>query len=220
MLRTPTTISRSPEPSATRARQSFSEPGWSRTSRTRAATTPESPRHGQRTSSTLTPFAVSRSASSSAARSVGQTSRSQDRTTFTGACPPSSSDAAELLEEADVALVEQSDIRDAVHGHRRPVDAEAEREPRVALGVVPDVLQDDRMYHAGAEDLDPSVAPAPAPRPAADEARHVDLRARLHEGEVGGHEPDPLLGSEHRLREGLERSLQVREGQALVDGQA
>src|SRR5436190_23064497 len=198
MLRTPTTISRSPEPSLTRARQSFSDPGWSRISRTRAATTPERPRHGHSTSSTLTPFAVSRSASSSAARSVGQYSRSQDKTTFTDGLPWRSRDAAELLEEANVALVEQPDVGDAVHGHRRPVDPEAEREARIAFGVVSHVLQHGRMHHAGAEDLDPAVAAHPAPRAAADEARHVDLRPRLHEREVGRHEPDPLLGAEHR----------------------
>src|SRR5439155_15110232 len=132
-------------PVETRARQSLSEPGWSRTSNTRATTTPFSRSHGLITASTLTPCAVRRAASSSGGRSVGQNSRSQDSRTF-----KRSPHRLELLEEAHVALEEQSDIGDAVFDHGDPLDAHPEREARVSLTVVSHVLQHVGMHHARA----------------------------------------------------------------------
>src|SRR5205823_13156872 len=109
----------------------LSAPGWSRTSRTRATTTPSSPAQGRSIDSTSAPFDVSSSASSSADRSVGENSRSQDSRTFIAG--PRSSQAHELLEEPDVAFPEQSDVRDAVSQQRHPLDAHAEREARGPL---------------------------------------------------------------------------------------
>ena len=83
MFRTPTTTSSSPDPVCTRARHRVSLFGWSRTSITRATTTPETRSHGRSIASTSAPLLVSSSASSSADRSVGHSSRNQDRTTFT-----------------------------------------------------------------------------------------------------------------------------------------
>src|SRR5205823_1658308 len=135
MLRTPTTSSRSPPPYRTRARQSVSELGWSRTSMTPAVTTPFRPVHGRTISSTSAPSEVRASAMASAERSVGQSSRSHESTTFTSGSPR----ALELLEEPDVALDEHPDVRHAGAQQRHALDAHPEREARVALGVVADV---------------------------------------------------------------------------------
>ena len=67
---------------------------------------PARPAHGRSTASTLTPCRVIRSASSSASRSVGANSRSQDRTTLT--TTPSN-----CSQEPHVSVEEHPDVRDA-----------------------------------------------------------------------------------------------------------
>ena len=62
----------------------------------------------------------------------------------------------ELLEEAQVVLVEQADVVDAVLQHRDALDAEAEREAGDLLGVVADGFEHRRVHHAAAEDLEPA----------------------------------------------------------------
>ena len=62
----------------------------------------------------------------------------------------------ELLEEAQVVLVEQADVVDAVLQHRDALDAHAEREAGDLLRVVADRFEDRRMHHAAAEDLEPA----------------------------------------------------------------
>ena len=113
MLRTPTTTSRSPAPVLTRARQSLSEFGWSRTSRTLATTTPSRPSHGRSIRSTSAPLAVSSSARSSADRSTG---RIPAATSGRSSCH-----ALELLEEPHVAVEEQPDVGDRRSGAWRRV---------------------------------------------------------------------------------------------------
>ena len=113
MLRTPTTTSRSAEPVLTRARQSLSEFGWSRTSRTFATTTPSSPSHGRSIRSTSAPFDV-RSSARSSRREVDGTALAAARS------GRSSCDALELLEEPHVALDEQPHVRARRTGSSRP----------------------------------------------------------------------------------------------------
>src|SRR4029079_19324530 len=69
-----------------------------------------------------------------------------------------SRDALELLEAPDVALDEQPHVSDPVPHHRDALDPETEREARVSLGIDPAVLEDLRVHHPGAEQLEPPVA--------------------------------------------------------------
>ena len=72
-----------------------------------------------------------------------------------------------------------------VFEHGDAFGAEAGREAGELCGVVAAVLQHDRVNHAAAADLQPAAALANrAALAAADEALHVDLRARLGEREV------------------------------------
>src|SRR5687768_5106489 len=101
--------------------------------------------------------------------------------------------SAELLQEAKVVLVEETDVVDVVLEHRDPLDAHAEGEALDALGVVAvlaHVLEDVGVDLARAENLDPALALADVAAGGADvagpgalEAGHVDLDAGLGEGE-------------------------------------
>ena len=79
----------------------------------------------------------------------------------------------ELPQEAQVVLVEQAQVVDAVAQHRETVGPHAEREALLALGVDVHHPQHVRMHLPGARDLQPApVAEA-----------HVDLGGRLGERE-------------------------------------
>src|SRR3954454_9491763 len=93
---------------------------------------------------------------------------------------------SECRGEADVALEELAQVLDAVAEHQRAVDAHAEGEAGVALGVDAAGGQHPRVDDAAAAPLDPALAaagPAGGPvedaRAPADEADQVDLGARL-----------------------------------------
>ena len=66
--------------------------------------------------------------------------------------------------EPDVALDDVAHVRDVVAEHQRPLDAHAEREPAVALGVDAAGGQHARVDHAAAAPLDPALAAARAAR--------------------------------------------------------
>src|SRR6185436_6091714 len=86
----------------------------------------------------------------------------------------------ELLEEAEVVLVEQPDVVHAILEHRDALDAGAEREAGVALRVVADGFEYRRMNHAAAEDLQPAgVLADGAAVAAATLAADVHLGARF-----------------------------------------
>src|SRR5689334_25391479 len=97
----------------------------------------------------------------------------------------------ELVQEASIVAVQQPEVADAVAHHRHAIETEAECEAGVALAVVADVLEHDRMDHPAAEHLDeagvlahaarrrPLLLPAPA-----DRAADVDLATGLDEPEV------------------------------------
>src|SRR5438093_7149144 len=213
MLRTPATTCRSVPATSMRTRQSRSESGWSATSSTLAITTPSRPSHGRSMDSVCMPFAESSSPSASAERSTGQSSRSHESTTFTA-----SPARLELLEEPDVVLPQDPDVGDAEPDHGEPVVAAPEREPGPSLRVVADGLQHARMHHAGAHRLDPArEATRPAAAATADEARHLNLRARLDERKERRREADLAFRAEQLPVERLERPSEVGEGDALVD---
>src|SRR5437764_11810383 len=107
---------------------------------------------------------VRRSASSSVAISGRQYSWSHSTGTRIG---------SELLQEADVVLVEDPQVRNAMLEHRDPLDSHPEGEPLHLLGVVSvlaDVAEHVRIDHPGAQDLEPGV-------PLADRAAQA-VRAR------------------------------------------
>src|SRR6266542_560688 len=217
MFRTPTTRSRWVPPASTRARHSLSELGWSRTSMTLATTTPAIPSHGRTMDSTCRPFMSRIGTSSSGERSSGQNSRSHDRTTLMECSPL----PGELLEEPDVALPQQADVGDAEADHGESVVPHPESEPRVALGVVAHVLQHPRVHHPRPGGLDPAgVAARPAALATAHEARHLDLSPRLDEREERRSEANLPLRPEERAIEGLQRALEVGEGDPLDHGQS
>src|SRR5689334_4323019 len=57
--------------------------------------------------------------------------------------------ALELLEEPQVVLEEEPDLRDRVAAHRDAFESHAEREPRDLFGVVADRAEHVRVHHAG-----------------------------------------------------------------------
>src|SRR5262249_19461980 len=75
--------------------------------------------------------------------------------------------SSELLQEPQVVVEEQAQVRDAVLEHRDALDAHAEREAlhlvRV-VAVLAHVAKHVRVDHARAEDLDPARALAQAAR--------------------------------------------------------
>src|SRR5688572_30419141 len=95
-----------------------------------------------------------------------------------------------LLEKANVGVVQNPHVRNVVALQRCSRWTQAERPARVALGVHPRRFQDARMHHARPEDLRPaaSFAHGTAP-PFAELAFEVELRRGLGEWEVAGPEP-------------------------------
>src|SRR3954452_23695773 len=101
--------------------------------------------------------------------------------------------SAELLQEAQVVVVQQPDVRHAVLERRDPLDPHAPGEALVALGVVAvlaHVLEHVGVDLAGAEQLNPALALAERAARAvvqeaavAVEAVDVELDARLGERE-------------------------------------
>src|SRR5690349_7396225 len=148
MLVAPQTISSGsdrPSPSVTRVSDSRSARGCLST--VNSSPTPtfcQSAPHGM-IAFTSIPSRVRRSASCSGVRSKSTNSRSHESGTLTGWS------SSELLQEAQVVLEEQPQVRDAVLEHLDPLGAHPEGEALVALRVEPAVLQHDRMDHARTE---------------------------------------------------------------------
>src|SRR5215472_4003445 len=192
-------------------------------------TTPESPSATGVTEAPSIPALMRRSAISRGGRSVSTNSRSQryeifiaPRARSSGGCErrASSRHGPELLEKAQVVLVEQPDVVDLVLQNGDALDAHAEGPARHLFRIVADVAQHVGMHHAGAEDLEPAALLAEAtPVAAALEARHVGLRGRLGEREEGRPEAQARAGPEHLTREQLERRLEVGHGHPAIDRQ-
>src|SRR5439155_15712027 len=109
----------------------------------------------------------------------------------------------DLLEEAEIVLVEHADVVHAVQTQRQALDADAEREAGVLLRVVPDGFEDGRVHHAAAEHFQPSGLLAQAAAlAAASLAFDVELGRRLRVREEAGAEPRPDLRVEEALGEG------------------
>src|SRR5215210_6197966 len=213
-----------PPPTSTRHTLRRSASGWRPDSSTLPTTKCSSaPTPWWWTASTFVPVMVRRSSTSRAARPGSQYSYSQLR----GARMSS----AELLEEAEVVVVEGAHVGEAVLELGDALDAHAPREALDLLGVVAvvvDVGVDVRVDLAGAEDLDPALALAqPAARAVphvapsvAVEARDVDLDARLGEREEVRAQADVAALAEDRVGEAEQRALEVGERDVRVDREA
>ena len=177
----PTTTSRSPSHRVGRGRgRACREFGWSRTSRTRATTTPSRPAHGCSIDSTCSPLRSRRSRELlRATRSTGQNSRSHDRTTFTR--PPRTAPGSARRSHRAAGC--RGCRSGPSPGGRYPT---AEREARVPLGVVADVLKHRRVHHARRpSSRSIRLRAGPAPGAAAHETRHRRPGAGLDEREEG-----------------------------------
>ena len=98
--------------------------------------------------------------------------------------------------------------------HETALDPHAEREPGVHLGIDARGLQHVRVHHAAAAPLDPARAALEGGVP------EVELGARLGEREEARAQAHLRLVAEDRLHEVVEGALEVRHGEALVDGHA
>src|SRR5690606_15901987 len=131
-----------PSPASTVQTLKRSASGWRAASTTRATTTPWNGGAARVVSSTSRPAIVSRSAISSAFQS-GETKR---RSQLSGMRMETSASAVELLQEAQVVLVEQAQVAHAVAQHRQALDARAEGEADVALGIEAEIAHDVRVH--------------------------------------------------------------------------
>src|SRR5690606_35962244 len=86
---------------------------------------------------------------------------------------PSATVLVELLQETQIAFVEQAQIVDSVTQHRQALEAGAEREANELLGIETHVAQHRRMHLTGTRNLEP----APLERTAAE--GNVDLGRRF-----------------------------------------
>src|SRR3712207_6748873 len=132
---------------------------------------------------------------------------------------PSSS---ELPQEAQVALEEEPQVRDAVLDHRHAVGAHPEREARVFFRVVADLLEDRRVHHSRTEHLEPARPFAHLTvgvLPTADKAAQVHLDARLGKLEVSWSKAHPDRLPEYVPGHRRERAFEVPERETTVNGE-
>ena len=116
--------------------------------------------------------------------------------------------------EPHVALDHVAHVGDAVAELQGALDAHAEREAGVDVGVDAAGAQHVRVDHAAAAPLDPARAALLLREP------HVHLGGRLGEGEVRRAQPGARLGAEHGAGERVERALEVRHRDADVHREA
>ncbi len=165
--------------------------GWSRTSRTRATTTAcqAVPRSLDRLDLGI-PLPARSSASASGDRSIGQSSRSHDRTTLTPRPRTARGTGRRPRTRSRMSGIPKRIIVDALDSRRR------RRTPCTARG---------RSRRSRAPSGGPcrrrsvSIHPLPHvrhPEPSADEAGDLDLTPGLDEREVGRRQPDLPLGTE------------------------
>ena len=126
----------------------------------------------------------------------------------------------ELPQQPRIVAPEQAEIGDPVPQDGDAFEPPAEGEARVSLGVVSDELEQVGVDHSRATHLDPAgVATDRAARPVAEVARDERLDRRLGEREVMRDEAGLPALAEERLQQIVERSLQVSERDAFVDGE-
>jgi hypothetical protein len=130
-------------------------------------------------------------------------------------------DELELREEARIVLEEQANVADAEAKHREALDADAEREAGVGLGVEAAVLEHRGVNHPAAEHLHPARALAHATTAAAaEDAAHVDLGAGLDEREVARAPSRAHVRPVEPLSEGVDHALELGKRDVFVDEKA
>src|SRR4029077_3470932 len=134
-------------PVVTSTSESLSAFGCRSTLSTRAETTPVISAPGCSTPSTSRPSWFSAETTSSTGASRGVKSRIQESGARIG--------ASVLRQEAHVAVEERLDLVDVVADHRDALEAEAEREAGVLLGVDAHALDHVGVDHPAAAELDP-----------------------------------------------------------------
>src|SRR5690606_12963945 len=156
-----------PVPASTWQTRRRSASGCLTTSRTSATTTPVNGGATGSTSSTSSPDIVNKCASSSEVMFGSTIVRSQlsencmiktlcHRLHKTGAPAPRAqrrSPSVELLQETQIAFIEQAQIVNAVTQHRQAFEAGAEGEADELLGIEAHIAQHRRMHLAGAGDF-------------------------------------------------------------------
>src|SRR5215470_4988738 len=126
-----------------------------------------------------------------------------------------------MRQEADVALEELAEIRDAVFQHRDAIDAHAPGKALVDLGIEATQAQHVGVHHAAAENLQPVLALAKADLALVAAALDVDLERRLGEREERRPESHvDVIDLEERLAELVQDPFEVTEMRAFVDDEA
>src|SRR5262245_52150827 len=87
----------------------------------------------------------------------------------------------ELLQKADIILVKEPDVVDAIADHGDAFDAKTEGPAGPHFWIVSHILKYRRMYHAAAGDLQPFLAHL-----AQERAGEINLEARFGVAEVVG----------------------------------
>src|SRR5262245_54861338 len=122
-----------------------------------------------------------------------------------------------LFQKPQIVLVKQSDVLHPVPQNRNALDADAPGKTRIPLGIVPDGLEDRRMHHAAAAQLDPARFLAHrAAGAVALPAAQIDLRARLRVRKKARTEPYANGWREHLAREREQRPLEIGQRQSFT----
>src|SRR5215467_1074606 len=137
---------------------------------------------------------------------------------------------SKLLQKAHISLEDQLNVIHAVLQQGEAVDAHAKGESGDSFGVVAAVLhkfENIRIHHAATQNFDPSGLLArtagvgtPLAAAPADEAGHVELRARLGERKKRRTEERSHARTEQGLHGMIERALQIAKSNVGVDRQA
>ena len=120
---------------------------------------------------------------------------------------------AELLEEANIVLIEETDVVDAVTLFGDAFDAHAKGESGVFFRIDASGSKHIRVNHACAEDFHPTALRTRGIPP------DVHFKTGFGEGEEGGTHPVFDLAVEHHFGEHHQGFLQFSEGDVFVDVQ-
>jgi len=124
---------------------------------------------------------------------------------------------SKLRKKSEVVFEQETHVAYAVLQHCDPFDPHAEGKTGVCFCVIGNVTEHFRVYHAGAQDLEPSrILADPAALPLAHNAGNVNFGARLSEREKARTQPDPRSLAEILVDEYGENALQIAERDALV----
>src|SRR4051812_43634636 len=135
-------------------------------------------------------------------------------------CRHGAASSGDLIQEPDIRIVKDPDVRDVVTQHRDAGRPHSERPTRITLGVQARSAYHRRVHHAGAKDLHPSSAfAAGATGPVAELALHVHLRGRFGERKITRPETR-FRFPEESVRKMGQRCFEIDEADAFIDRQS